>query len=205
VLLIGPGLGLEEETKELVKLLLNKNKNKKIVIDADAIKALAKTKLNKNVLITPHKKELEIFSGLEIKKDYKDRINKTKKIALKYNCNILLKGPIDIITNGKEIYYNATGNSSMTTAGTGDVLAGLCAAFAAKNNLLESAKIASFLNGYCGDTIYKKREYLLASDIIEEIPKAIKELKENSGTKFNPDIVNVLMKILEEEMHIIVS
>ncbi|MCX8158126.1 MAG: NAD(P)H-hydrate dehydratase [Candidatus Diapherotrites archaeon] len=178
VILIGPGIGENKETKIFVKEIIEKIKDKKTIVDADGIKALAGIKLNKNVLITPHKRELEIFSDREIPMEITSRARITKEIAKKQNCNILLKGPIDIITNGKEISFNATGNPAMTTAGTGDVLAGLCAAFATNNSLIKSAEAAAYINGYCGDMLYEEKNYgILASDIIEKIPEVINNIK----------------------------
>ncbi|MEK6941366.1 MAG: NAD(P)H-hydrate dehydratase, partial [archaeon] len=160
--LIGPGLGLNEQTKKFVKKFAEKN-HKPLVVDADAIKALAGHRFSHKAIITPHQKELEIFCGKKIgaKKELT-----AKETAKKYNCVVLLKGRIDIISDGNIAFYNRTGNAGMTVGGTGDVLAGFCAAFAAKGTkLLDAAVCAAYINGLVGNCLKKKFGYgFIASD-----------------------------------------
>jgi len=175
--LIGPGLGLEKQTIQFVQGLVKKSK-KPLVLDADAIKACSGMKFSKKVLITPHNKEFEIFSGKKIKrKTLKQKIELVKKTALKHNCIILLKGKIDIISNGEKIIFNKTGNAGMTVGGTGDILSGLCSGFIGlKLDLFDSAKAAAFVNGKIGEKLYKKKGYsYIASDFVKEIPFWIKK------------------------------
>ncbi len=168
-ILIGPGIGANKETKKLTNSLLKKFKNKKFILDADALQVVDKKLLNKNCIITPHKGE------------FKSLFNKTasKKIVLetakKYNCIIVLKGAKDYITNGKELKINTTGNAGMTKGGTGDVLAGLIAGLSCQNDLFLSARAGAFINGLAGDRLKEKASYYYnASDLIKEIPKTIK-------------------------------
>lgn len=175
-ILIGPGIGKEKETFELVKSIVQ-GTGKKIVLDADAIRAVKGMKFQGNVLLTPHAGEFEECFGEKLPKGFKERARIVESTAKKQDCTILLKGALDIISNGKKTVFNATGNSAMTTAGTGDVLAGICTALAAKNNLFDAACSAAFINGYAGDKVFKEKNYgLIATDIIDEIPRAIKEI-----------------------------
>jgi len=194
VLLIGNGMGLKKETKSLIKTIIKNNKLK--VIDADAIKSLAMNELE-NSIITPHIKELEIFlknskiNNSTIKKTINEKkiekkatlikktiINKNKKNNFfEKNNIILLKGPIDIIISKNKIFYNKTGNAGMTKAGTGDVLAGLCAGFLAQSKDLEQSAVnAAYFNGLIGDILLKKKKGFtyLASDMVGEVERVVK-------------------------------
>lgn len=184
--LIGNGIGLKKETKRLIRKII-KIPNLK-VIDADAIKIIGKNDL-KNSIITPHIKELEYFlrnskvPEKEIKKIVTEKspekraelIKKSLKEFFENNI-LLLKGHIDTIISQNKTFYNKTGNPGMTKAGTGDVLAGLCAGFLSQNkNLLQSAINSAYFNGLIGDILLKKKRgySFIASDMVEEIKKIV--------------------------------
>lgn len=99
-----------------------------------------------------------------------------KNLAEKIGFTILLKGKIDIISNGKFIRLNKTGNSAMTVGGTGDVLAGICSGLLAKGlTPFDAARLSAFINGYAGDLAFKEKSYgLLATDVIEKIHEVLK-------------------------------
>ncbi|PIN85721.1 MAG: NAD(P)H-hydrate dehydratase [Candidatus Diapherotrites archaeon CG11_big_fil_rev_8_21_14_0_20_37_9] len=178
VVLIGPGLGRKKETLAFAKEFVKKCK-KPIVIDADAIKACAGMKFNGATILTPHEMEFEIFSEEKItEKNLAEKKKIVLETAKKHNCNILLKGHIDIISNGKKIALNKTGNSGMTVGGTGDVLAGLCSAYVSLGmELFDAAKKAAFVNGKIGDELLKEKGFgFIASDFIEKIPKWTKKI-----------------------------
>jgi len=106
-----------------------------------------------------------------------ERIRIVTAFAKKIGVTILLKGPTDIITDGKQVRFCSLGNSRMTVAGTGDVLAGLCAGFLAQNgDPFISACAASFTNKHAGDTcLDEKGPTYFASELIDQIPKIIKK------------------------------
>ena len=185
--LIGNGIGMH--AKAFVKKYL-KDTKKQIVVDADGIKH-SDISLFKNSIITPHNKELELFLiNSEIKKSIIKKIIKEKSIEkkskliqknlknfLNKNNVILLKGEIDAIISKDKIKYNKTGNAGMTKAGTGDVLAGLCAGFLAQSkDLFQSAVNAAYFNGMIGDILLKKKKGFtyLASDMVGEIERVLK-------------------------------
>jgi NAD(P)H-hydrate epimerase len=176
--LIGNGMGMNTKTVSLVRAVVGKIKSP-VVIDADAIKACKGMRFRGNVIITPHKREFEIFSGKKIAglKDISELAKVVKSTAAKQRCIVLLKGRIDIISDGKEVLLNRTGCEAMTAAGTGDVLAGIVAALIArKNPLLDAAAAAAYINGKAGEGVAKKIGYsLVASDIIEKLPSTIKK------------------------------
>ncbi|HEX7456621.1 MAG TPA: NAD(P)H-hydrate dehydratase [Candidatus Nanoarchaeia archaeon] len=170
-ILIGPGLGVSDKTKSLINNLLKKFPNKKFVLDSDAFAGLDKHLLGKNCVVTPHKKEFKEFFGLDASK------KAALEMAKKYGFTIVLKGVEDYISNGEELRVNTTGNAGMTKGGTGDVLAGLIAALACKNDLFLAACVGVFINGLSGDRLKEKVSYYFnASDLVNEIPKTIKHL-----------------------------
>ncbi len=181
-LIIGPGLGTDNETKKAVKNIIKEfRKTKKpMVIDADAIEVVGKNKeliKNSNTVITPHAGEFKKLTGIKLTDDLSFRKEKVKTWAKKLGITILLKGPIDIISNGKEIKLNDIHNKAMTVGGTGDVLSGIVGCLLSKKiNPFNSARTSVFINGEAGNFAYKKKSYgMVATDIIEEIPKVLKK------------------------------
>jgi len=186
VVLVGPGIGLNKSTQSFVKKLVSKIKQP-MVIDADALKAVSGKVFSNNCIITPHLMEAEIFSGKKIFKRELAAID----IAKKHKCVVLLKGKIDIITDGKRSFFNKTGkitdgkrsffnktgNAGMTVGGTGDILAGVCAGILSQGGtLLEAACCGAFVNGMTGERLLKKKGYgFIASDFLEEIPITIRK------------------------------
>lgn len=192
----------EESTKELTRRLLKKFSQKKWVIDAGSLTEMEPEWLKglggkevrlPNVVITPHHKEfLELFGdvipnlvrNLNQKEMLKPsqtwkrvRHDMVGEMAEKYNCVILLKGPTDIVCSPKERVVIEGGNAGMTKGGTGDVLAGLVAALACKNDLFLAAVAGSFINKKAGDSLYQRvGPYFNATDLADEIPKVMKEL-----------------------------
>ena len=174
---IGGGLGREKETFKAVQKFLSEAKLPG-VIDADAIYAVAEKPeivREKNFVLTPHAYEFFILSGERILEDLERRKNKVIKVARELKTTILLKGNIDIISDGNKIYLNKTGTPYMTKGGTGDTLAGICGALLARKvNCFESACCAAYINGRAGELASKKfRESFLASDLLNEIPRVI--------------------------------
>lgn len=170
-ILIGPGLEENRENSKLVKQILHKFRGKKTVLDATALRLITPKDLHSNCCLTPHAKEFFALFG------EKPGCEKVKEMAEKYGCIVTMKGAVDYIADGKSIYCNCTGNAGMTTGGTGDTLAGLIAGFAAKNSLLEATLAGFYLNGFAGDLLRKKRDFLFnAEDLMNEIPLAYKKL-----------------------------
>ncbi|MEK6954411.1 MAG: NAD(P)H-hydrate dehydratase [Candidatus Micrarchaeota archaeon] len=151
--LIGNGMEINPANKKLLNSLLKKySKKKKFVLDAGALHMVDKKLLNSNVIITPHILEFYALFGKNANKA------SAPGMAKKYGCIVLLKHPDgDLISDGKSLFINQTGNEGMTKGGTGDTLAGLCAALACKNSLFLAAKCAAYLNGLAGDLLKKER------------------------------------------------
>lgn len=175
VVLLGNGLGLK---KEFVMKLLRHIK-KPFVLDADALKVINISVVNKAIL-TPHSKEFEILyaNSLLKKKFYEEHIeDNLKQIKASLGNNvILLKGKEDIIFSKTREHRNRTGNPGMTVGGTGDILAGLCAGYLAQTHkLFESAVQSAYVNGRTGDFLLKQKGYsFTASDMIHELWRFVK-------------------------------
>lgn len=180
-ILIGPGLGLgpevgiKNETKKMVIGLVRELKDKKIVIDADGLNAILDNLdiLRENVVLTPHRGEFRRLSGQE------PTAENVTNFARKYRCIVVLKGPVDIVSNGILVKSNFTGNQGMATGGTGDVLSGAIAGFAAENDLFDACAAAAFVTGLSGDFVQKEKgQYFTASDVVEKLPEAIRWAEE---------------------------
>lgn len=179
-LIIGGGLKRNEETFKAVREII-RNTNLPMVIDAEAIRAIAKDKKiikSKNAIITPHSEEFRILTGESVTADMEDREAKTLKWAKKLSTVILLKGHIDIISDGNRVSLNKTGLPYMTKGGFGDTLSGICGALLARRiKLFAAAAAAAYINGRAGELAAKEYgEGLLASDIFNYIPEVIKNL-----------------------------
>ena len=181
-LVIGCGLGRSLETFQVV-LEIIKKADLPMVVDADGIRAISQEKekissilKEKKIVLTPHSKEFEILTGEKLTTEIEERKEKVKKWAKKLNCLILLKGHLDVISDGQEVFLNETGSPFMTKGGFGDILTGILGAILARKvNLFEAAKAASFINGKAGQLAAEKYgEGLLASDSFEIISQVIK-------------------------------
>ncbi|UCD14252.1 MAG: NAD(P)H-hydrate dehydratase [Thermoplasmatales archaeon] len=179
--IIGPGLGFLKETKvaiiKIVELVIDKNKQ--LVIDADAIRPVGEQLgiiENSQTVVTPHAGEFKELTGISLSQDIDGRIKIVKEWAEKLGITIFLKGDVDILSDGREVKLNKIHNEAMTVGGTGDVLAGIIGALLSKGvEPFNALRIAAFLNGEAGNEAFNKKSYgLLATDIIEEIPGVLK-------------------------------
>lgn len=211
--LIGPGMvrgdkeysGTGEsgdETRKITQELLVKFPNKKWVIDAGALQVMDPEWLKplKQVIITPHRKEFERLFNISLEDRRQNKMINPSSIhqssiishlssvislqAKEYGCVIVLKGKTDIICSPNKSLINQTGNEGMTKGGTGDVLAGLIAALACKNDLFLAAAVGTYINGLAGDELYKTvGPYYNASDLCDQIPKTMGRLINKSREK----------------------
>lgn len=183
VLAVGPGMGVDADRTYLVKEII-KNSDIPIVLDADGLNCISNEshilKANRTpIIVTPHPGELARFLGIEIKKLQERRVYYSEITAKEYNVVVVLKGNKTVVASPKEgIYINDTGNPGMATAGSGDVLTGMVASFLGQGiDPFPAAKLGVHLHGMAGD-ISRDRlgEYgMIASDIIHDIPGAIKK------------------------------
>ena len=184
-ILIGPGAGVNKKIKAITKIILKNVKY--VVLDADAITCFKNdlkslySLLDKNKIITPHIVEFhKIFP--KIKKNIKN-IKKIKEAGELIKSNIVLKGPNTIIlSHEKNIVINYHSSSELAVIGSGDVLSGLIV------SLIGKKKMTPFLAGCAatwlhGDIAKKYGKGLIAEDIIQGIPSALKKLKNGKFVK----------------------
>jgi hydroxyethylthiazole kinase-like uncharacterized protein yjeF len=177
-LVIGGGLGRSKETQEVVTEYLSQV-SVPAVIDADAIYALAEKPslfANKDFVFTPHAYEFFVLTGQEvIGKSDEEKIKTVEEEAARWQTTVLLKGKTDIISNGQEVVLNETGTPYQTKGGSGDTLAGICGALLARGvDPFTSAQAAAYINGKAGElAAQRKKEGLLATDLIEAIPEVL--------------------------------
>lgn len=178
-LIIGKGLGRSEDSQEVILEAISEI-NASMVLDADAIHALAKKPeiiKGKKVVLTPHSREFSILTGEKIfSLELEDKIKIVKDQAQKLGVVILLKGQPDIISNGEEVILNEEGSPYMSVGGTGDMLAGICGALLAREEIdpFMAAQAGAYISGRAGQvTASELKEGLTAIDIINNIPKVL--------------------------------
>ena len=157
--LIGNGMDADAKTKGAVAAVLRSKK--RCVIDAAALRMMRGLLplLHENVILTPNTPEFVALFGIPASE------KNARKMAGKYGCTILLKGGSDIVASLGRLVKVKGGNSGMTKGGTGDVLAGLCAAlFSRCGDPLRAAYTASFLNKRAGEALFKRYRYNFSSE-----------------------------------------
>lgn len=172
VVAVGPGMGRGPKIQKFI-LALIAHCSKPLVIDADALNALAKDLRvllkNKGVkILTPHAGEMARLTKLS-----------PMKFVKTYHCILVLKGHRTTIASPQgDVYVNRTGNAGMATAGSGDVLTGMIAALVGQGvPPLQAARFGVYAHGRAGDMAAKKKTKagMIATDIIECIPAALKK------------------------------
>ncbi len=183
-LLIGPGLTDSESTRAIMTEVI-KNCTIPVVIDADGLNAISHNpgilkNHKRKIAITPHPGEMAKLCGCKSADVQQDRLGCAGRFAREFDVIVILKGYRTIIAlPDGTIFINPTGNPGMATAGSGDVLAGIMAGFAAQNfSLPDAALCGVYIHGAAGDCAAGKLgEYgLKAGDIIENIPHTIKNI-----------------------------
>jgi len=185
ILVLGPGLSTNRSTQALIRTLIM-SIDKPAIVDADGLNALVgylddlklqTQKLDSVRILTPHPGEMAKLLGVTSDFVQRKRENIAKKFAKEHNVIVVLKGYRTIVAAPKgEIYINKTGNPGMATAGSGDVLTGIIAAFLGQElKAYQATKFAVYVHGLAGDLAAKEKGQLglIASDIIEKIPQAI--------------------------------
>lgn len=182
--LIGPGLSCNRDTLELVKQVASMCR-KPLVLDADALNLISSElnilrQLKCDAVITPHPAEMARLTGVETDVVQTHRIETAKAFAVEYGLTVVLKGAGTVIAgpDGK-VSINPTGNSGMSTAGSGDVLAGVILSLMGQGIPPYDAAVAGvYLHGLAGDkaAASKGQAGMTASDISEMIGSAIKTI-----------------------------
>jgi NAD(P)H-hydrate epimerase len=173
--LIGPGLGREEDTVSAVCQFV-REVDKPMVVDADALYAISTLDdltFSNPTVITPHGREFERLAGGIPAND-----GTASELARKLGAAVVLKAPVDIISDGDRIKKNRTGNAAMSVGGTGDVLAGIIAGLLAKGvGPFDAGRMGTYLNGRAGDVAFDIMGHsLTATEVTASIPLVLKDL-----------------------------
>ncbi|MDE6589126.1 MAG: NAD(P)H-hydrate dehydratase, partial [Oscillospiraceae bacterium] len=173
------------ERAERLVLALMRGLTCPIILDADGLNIISRhidvlDEREGDTVLTPHDGEFARLSGCEL--PIRDRLGAARGFAQAHRCTLVLKGhrTITAYPNGA-CFVNPTGNPGMAKGGSGDVLAGLMGALAAQRRFGLPAHGAVWLHGRAGDRAAEdKGEYgMTPSDLIEQIPYAMKELADN--------------------------
>lgn len=178
--LIGPGLSDKEQTIDAA-IGIVKELHIPTVLDADALNVLKKIDkfpLPQPIIITPHMNEFRNLVDRDVVVTEEDpkSIVLLRSLSMDLHINVLLKGRIDYISSEEGIVEtNFTGNAGMTVGGSGDVLAGVVAAFLAQGlEGYDAARCAAYIAGRAGDLLARQKGFAYsASDIAMTLPYAI--------------------------------
>ncbi|MEW6276245.1 MAG: NAD(P)H-hydrate dehydratase [Bacillota bacterium] len=199
VLALGPGITTHPETAAFVRKLLPSLRIP-CVLDADGLNCLAGRPeifraVPVSVVITPHPGELARLTGKTVGQIQEDRIGAAAQAAQNWRVIALLKGAATVIASpAGEVYLNPTGNPGMATGGSGDVLTGVIAGLMAQGlDALSGAAAGAFLHGRAGDLAAKRRGVrgLLARDLLDCLPEAIREVEVLIGEKVDKIVAGV--------------
>lgn len=161
-----------------------------LVIDADGLNIMAEHRnllkyLNENIVITPHIKEMSRLLQVDTSYVAEHLIQCASEFSEKYHCVTVLKDSSTVITNQLgNVIINTSGNSGMATGGSGDVLSGIIGGLLSyKLPIYEAASLGVYLHGLAGNeaTSVKTEYSMLASDIVEAIPKVIRQREDKKN------------------------
>jgi NAD(P)H-hydrate epimerase len=170
---IGPGLGRSEGTRELVRILLERLEAP-VVLDADALWGLESFERRAPTILTPHAGELAALLGIDAREVAAHRLDSVRRAASLFGSVVLLKGPDTLIAAPREgVLVAAYGEPSLATAGTGDVLTGVIAAFLAKGMEPRLAAAAAAVAHGIASRIVGPQVGLVATDLLPGIQRAL--------------------------------
>ncbi|MEM1641735.1 MAG: NAD(P)H-hydrate dehydratase [Desulfurococcaceae archaeon] len=201
IVVLGPGVSLNEETQELIRELALRVE-KPVIIDGDGITAVSKNpdilKARKSpTVLTPHPVEFTRLTGLELKQVQEDPIGYVSKTATELGCYLVFKGAHSLIAypDGR-VYINMTGNPGMAKAGVGDVLNGTIAAMygIGLRDVGLATRMGVLVHGLAGDLAAEDtgEDGVTPDLILEYLPRAVRILREN------PELV--IRKYMPEEI-----
>jgi len=198
---LGCGLDRHPATLLVIQKLISKFMVP-MVLDADGLRAIAQKPevvFGKQVILTPHAGELAVLLGQDGRigefqgdpstspsatssgpsgsgQSFEVKLVAAKQAASKYHAVVLLKGYVDIITDGQTTITNNSGTPFMTKGGFGDTLSGILGALLSRGTgLFEAAHIAAYINGKAGELAAQKfGEGVVASDIFDQIPQVLR-------------------------------
>lgn len=187
-IVIGPGLGQSPEARQRLRAIVRLDKP--MVVDADGLNMLAEGKswpkwFKARAVLTPHPGEMKRLAKLigrdSVPSDEPGRIDIATAAARAFGQVVVLKGFHSVITDGQRVQINDTGDSSLSKAGTGDVLSGITGALlAVKMSPFDAACAAAWIHGRAGELAGKRLglRCVLARDVLDALPAAIAQYEE---------------------------
>lgn len=180
---VGPGLGRSPDLVGLVLALVERTRTP-LVVDADGLNALVgQTQRLRGrdspLVLTPHPGEFGRLLGRDAAAVQADRQRLAVRFAAEHGLVLVLKGHGTVVTDGRRVYVNSTGNPGMATGGTGDVLTGVVAALLAQGmEAFAAAQLAVYVHGKAGDLARDDvgEVSLIASDLLGQLPQAFQML-----------------------------
>ncbi len=172
---LGPGLSQGEKSEELFGRIWERE-DKPLILDADGLNLLARrggigSCQRKNVVFTPHLKEMERLTGLPTARIREDMLNTAKKYGKKESI-LVLKDARSLVSDGERLYINASGNHALAKGGSGEVLSGIIGGITVQGaGLFSAACLGAFIHGLAADSfVERKSAYsLMAGELTEEI------------------------------------
>lgn len=180
---VGPGLGTAAAAATILDRLVHLDR--RIVIDADALNLIAGSGqwpagFKASAVLTPHPGEMKRLARLidrsDVPSDEDGRVRMAVAAARSFEQILVLKGARTVVTDGRRVYVNATGDSSLSKAGTGDVLSGMIASLMGQGmEAFAAAAVAVRLHGLAGEIAGRRlgTRCVLARDVIDAIPGAL--------------------------------
>ena len=174
VVVLGPGLGRGDGAREFAREFLAGHDGR-AVVDADALRAVPEVDTDAELVCTPHQGEL-VGMGGETAEDPDERAELVRAFAADLGHTLLVKGAVDVVSDGDAVRLNRTGNPGMTVGGTGDVLAGTVGALAAVTDPFRAAVVGAYANGLAGDAAADEfGNGLAATDLPDRLPEAMRD------------------------------
>lgn len=185
-LLVGPGIGVDAEVRQVVRWLVT-HAAIPAVLDADALNCISADaavlrEAKAPLVLTPHPGEMARLVGISTAAVQSDRVGVARAFAMAHGCTVVLKGARSVIAaDDGQVWINPTGNPGMASGGMGDVLAGLIAALLAQGSAAcDAARLGVYVHGAAADSAAAENGQvgLIASDLVARIPRELMRLGE---------------------------
>lgn len=185
-LVVGPGIGVDDETRKTVRFLVEQSKLP-AVLDADALSCLSGdtpvlTRAQSPLLLTPHPGEMARLLGTSTIEVQGDRVATARRFATRHSCTLILKGARSVIANPAGlVWINPTGNPGMASGGMGDVLSGVLGGLLAQGMQPDdAARLGVYVHGASADRAAADAGEigLLASDVVAGLPRELHLLRQ---------------------------
>ncbi len=180
-IVVGPGMGADRASAVFLEEIMKSAK--KILLDADALNILSENPgilpdFPQDRILTPHPGEMKrLLDAYEISCEDSDRIGQAAKLAKRLRSVVVLKGRGTVVSDGAKTSVNSSGTPSLATAGSGDVLSGIIGSFLAQGiSAFDSARLGVFIHGFASEISNSTRRSLIADDLIDLCPQAMKRI-----------------------------